>query len=96
MLQNFSDVLLVGIYNFICCLTLGIIQISFFFSCRFNRIFGSRSFDHLRVMYEEYESMSKSSIELAIKKELSGDLENAYLAIGILALSFLLFLFKIP
>ena len=36
----------------------------------------------LRAIYEEYAKISKNDIETAIKKETSGDLEKAYLAIG--------------
>jgi len=49
-------------------------------SC-FNLIMASRSFAHLRAVFEEYSKISKSDIEKAIKKEFSGDIEDGMLAI---------------
>ena len=42
----------------------------------------SRSYSHLCVMFDEYTKISKKDIEQAISSEMSGDLKNAYLAIG--------------
>ena len=42
----------------------------------------SRSFSHLRAVFAEYNKVSKNDIEKAIKKEMSGDLEDGMLAIG--------------
>lgn len=42
----------------------------------------TRSYTHLRSVYQHYERIGKHSIETAVKKELSGDLEKTYLAIG--------------
>ena len=47
-------------------------------------IMASRSFAHLRAVFEEYSKISKSDIEKAIKKEFSGDIEDGMLAIGLL------------
>ena len=52
--------------------------------CSFNLIMASRSFSHLRAVFEEYSKISKSDIEKAIKKEFSGDIEDGMLAIGLL------------
>ena len=48
---------------------------------KFNMIIASRSFSHLRVVFEEYKVISKHDIADAIRKEMSGDVEQAYLAI---------------
>jgi hypothetical protein len=45
-------------------------------------VMAARSFSHLRAVFEEYSKISKSDIEKAIKKEMSGDLEAGMLAIG--------------
>ena len=59
-------------------------MIAFFssFSHSFNAILASRSFSHLRAMYDEYEKISKKNMEGALVSELSGDVLSAYLAIG--------------
>lgn len=49
---------------------------------RFNRILCTRSYSHLRAVYDQYEKIKGTTMEKAIKKEMSGDLEKAYLAIG--------------
>ena len=49
---------------------------------RFTQILASRSYSHLRAVFDEYPKFSKHEIETAIKKEMSGDLERAMLAIG--------------
>ncbi|CAH1776035.1 unnamed protein product [Owenia fusiformis] len=46
---------------------------------RFNVILCSRSYGHLRAMFEEYKKFSKKDIEDAIKSEMSGDLEKGML-----------------
>ncbi|XP_071833094.1 uncharacterized protein [Apostichopus japonicus] len=48
---------------------------------RFNVILMSRSYAQLRATFAEYGNVSKHSIEQAIKKEMSGDLKNAMLAV---------------
>jgi annexin A7/11 len=48
----------------------------------FNRIFAVESFDHLRVVFSEYQKIANHSIEHAIKAEMSGDVEAAFLAIA--------------
>ncbi|XP_072016490.1 annexin A11-like [Amphiura filiformis] len=47
----------------------------------FQRILVAKSAAHLRMVFDEYEKVSKKSIEKAIKSEMSRDLENAYLTI---------------
>ncbi|XP_071943392.1 uncharacterized protein [Antedon mediterranea] len=48
---------------------------------RFNVILASRSYAQLRATFEEYSKISKNDIEVAIKKEMSGDLKNSMLTI---------------
>ncbi|KAJ8032451.1 Annexin A7 [Holothuria leucospilota] len=48
---------------------------------RFNVILMSRSYAQLRATFEEYTNVSKHTIEQAIKKEMSGDVKNAMLAV---------------
>ena len=50
--------------------------------CRFNKILCSRSYTQLRAIFEEYNKISKNTIEKAIQKEFSGDIEKGHLAIG--------------
>ncbi|CAF1076869.1 unnamed protein product [Brachionus calyciflorus] len=47
----------------------------------FIRILCTRPFPQLNATFEEYRKISKNDIEKAIKKEMSGDLEKACLAI---------------
>lgn len=44
----------------------------------FIRILCSRSFDHLNMVAHEYSRLSKNSLEKAIQKEMSGNLEKGY------------------
>jgi len=48
----------------------------------FVRLLCSRSFPQLRATFEEYYKICNTDFEKAVKKELSGDLEKACLAIG--------------
>lgn len=48
----------------------------------FVRILCSRSFAQLRATFDEYYKISNTDIEKAIKKEMSGDLERACLALA--------------
>lgn len=50
--------------------------------CEFVRILCSRSFPQLQATFNAYKSLSGHDIEKAIKKEMSGDLEKACLAIA--------------
>ncbi|CAH8545877.1 unnamed protein product [Dicrocoelium dendriticum] len=47
----------------------------------FNMILSSKSFPHLRAVFEEYSRVSKNDIEKALKSEMSGDLLKSMLAI---------------
>ena len=47
----------------------------------FNRIFASESFPHLKVVFEEYQKRAGHDIEQAIRGEMSGYVEKAFLAI---------------
>lgn len=47
----------------------------------FIRILCSRSFSQINAICDEYEKISDKTLEKAIKKEMSGDLEKAFLAI---------------
>ena len=49
---------------------------------RFNQILCARSYAHLRAVFADYARISKTDIMGAIKREMSGDLEKAYLAVG--------------
>ena len=49
---------------------------------RFNSIFATRSFPHLRHVFDEYNKLSKKNIEKAIESEMSGDFKRAMLTIG--------------
>ena len=42
----------------------------------------TRSFAHLRAVFDEYKNVSKKDIEDAIKSEFSGDIKNSLLALG--------------
>ncbi|KAJ6644581.1 Annexin B10 [Pseudolycoriella hygida] len=47
----------------------------------FNRVISHGSFPHLRHVFEEYKHLSGKTIEQAVKDEMSGDLQEAILAI---------------
>ena len=47
----------------------------------FNRIICTRSFAHLRAVFEAYKSFSKKDIEDALKSEMSGDVLRGFLAV---------------
>lgn len=49
---------------------------------KFNQIFASESFAHLNLIFNEYYKMTGHDIEKAIRSEMSGDVETAFLAIG--------------
>lgn len=48
----------------------------------FNRIFAMESFAQLRMIFAEYQRISGHDIEKAIKSEMSGDVERAFLAVA--------------
>lgn len=48
----------------------------------FNHIMSHGSFEHLRLVFEEYKKVSGQTIEQAIKHEMSGELAEAMSAIG--------------
>jgi len=48
---------------------------------RFNLILASRSFSHLRVVFQEYSKVCKYDIEQSISREMSGDLKTGMLTI---------------
>ncbi|VDM17980.1 unnamed protein product [Hydatigera taeniaeformis] len=48
---------------------------------KFNEILISRSNAHLRAVFEEYEKVSKKTVEEALKSEMSGDLLRAFLSV---------------
>ncbi len=48
---------------------------------KFNAIFGTRSYAHLRQVFIEYESKNGKPIEDSIKNEMSGNLAKAYVAL---------------
>lgn len=47
----------------------------------FNRILCLRNFEQLKIICEEYEKLTGNTLEKDIKKEFSGDIEDALLAI---------------
>ena len=49
---------------------------------KFNMIFGSRSFAHLRQMIDEYQRRTNKTMEDSIKSEMSGNLAKTYLALS--------------
>ncbi|KAL3316601.1 Annexin A6 [Cichlidogyrus casuarinus] len=49
---------------------------------KFVEVIMSNSYPHLRAVFEEYEKMSKNTMEEALKKEMSGHLLRAFLTIG--------------
>ena len=58
------------------------------FFCIKVRILCTRSFPQLHATFEAYAKISGNDIEKAIKKEMSGDLERACLAIGTFNVTF--------
>lgn len=48
----------------------------------FNRILAHGSFEHLRLVFDEYKNLSGQTIEQAIEHEVDGELKDALLAIG--------------
>lgn len=48
----------------------------------FNRILAHASYEQLRLVFEEYKQLSGQTIEQAIKHEMSGELGDALVAIG--------------
>lgn len=48
----------------------------------FNRILSHGSFEHLRLVFDEYRALSGQTIEQAIEHEVDGELQEAFLAIG--------------
>lgn len=49
---------------------------------QFNAILASQSFEQLRLVFAEYQKLSKRSMEQVIKNEFSGDIERGLLTIG--------------
>ena len=45
----------------------------------------SRSYDHLRAVFDEYRKIAGKDIEDSLKSEMSGDLLNGFLTVGKLA-----------
>lgn len=52
---------------------------------KFNQIFAAESFPQLRLVFDEYQKLTGHPIEKAIKSEMSGDVERAFLAIAKIA-----------
>lgn len=48
----------------------------------FNRVLAHGSFEHLKLVFDEYKTLSGQTIEQAIDHELDGDLKDAILAIS--------------
>lgn len=48
----------------------------------FTKLFAQSSFEHLRLVFEEYKAVSGNTIEQALKHEMSGDLKKALDTIG--------------
>lgn len=48
----------------------------------FNRIFATESMAQLKLIFEEYYKLTGHDIDKAIKKEMSGDVERAFLAVA--------------
>ena len=42
----------------------------------------SRSYDHLRAVFDEYRKIAGKDIEDSLKSEMSGDLLNGFLTVG--------------
>jgi len=53
----------------------------------FNRIFASESFPHLKAVFEEYQRMSGNDIVRAIKSEMTGATEKAFVCLAETALN---------
>lgn len=51
----------------------------------FNRIFAVESFEHLKTVCDEYRNLTGKDIEQAIKSEMSGSVESAFLAVVAMA-----------
>jgi hypothetical protein len=49
----------------------------------FNSILVSQSYPQLRAVFDQYAKVAKKDIEDSIKSEMSGDLEDGMLAIGV-------------
>ena len=49
---------------------------------KFNTVFGTRSYAHLRQMFSVYQDNTKKSIEDSIKSEMSGNLAKTYQALS--------------
>ena len=49
---------------------------------KFNEIFASRSYAHMRQVFEEYKNKNGKPIEDSIKSEMSGNLAKAYIAMS--------------
>ena len=60
----------------------------------FNRIFAAESIPQLKLTFDEYYKMTGHDIDKAIKKEMSGDVERAFLTIGIFSIVSFFFLNK--
>lgn len=48
----------------------------------FNRVMAHGSFEHLRLVFDEYKELSGQTIEQAIDHEVDGELKDALMAIG--------------
>ena len=48
---------------------------------RFNVVLASRSFSHLRLVFDEYQTLTQHTMEQAIESEMSGDLRDGMVAI---------------
>ncbi|KAI0216536.1 Annexin A11 [Lamellibrachia satsuma] len=48
---------------------------------KFNQILCMRSYEHLRVVFDEYHALSKRTIEQAVSNEMSGDIKQGMLSI---------------
>lgn len=55
----------------------------------FNRVLAHGSFEHLRLVFDEYKELSGQTIEQAIDHEVDGELKDALMAIGKVYLSFI-------
>ena len=57
-------------------------DLNIIFFHRFHQIILNRSNSHLRAVFEEYEKLSKMTLEQAIKSEMSGDIMNGLVTFG--------------